>query len=279
MTILETIIQGIIQGLTEFLPVSSSGHLSVYQYLTGNSGESGFLLALVLHFGTLLAVFIAFRKLIWALLKEFISLIKDIFTLKFKFNAMNGERRMLIMLVVSCAVLIPFYFLIGDFAEKISQDDSILAEGFCFLYTSVILLLACVWGKGKKQKENITFGNALTVGIFQYIALLPGVSRSGSTICGGLFSGFSRELAVSYSFILGIPTILAGCIVEIKNISDTGTAALELTPMLIGFVVSASVGLCAIKLINLVVKTNKLYIFSIYTFILGVFVVGYSIIK
>ena len=117
MSFLEALMQGIIQGLTEFLPVSSSGHLSLYQHFTGNNGEGALLFSAVLHLGTLVAVFIAFRKTICELLVELFYLIKDIFTGKFKWKAMNPQRRAIIMMVISLAMLIPFY-IFKDYFER-----------------------------------------------------------------------------------------------------------------------------------------------------------------
>ena len=109
MTVFEAIIQGIIQGATEFLPVSSSGHLSLFQHFTGQSGDTAVLTTIALHIGTLAAVFVAFRKKIWALILEALSLIKDIFTGKFKWKEMNGDRRMIFMIVISILPLFGFY--------------------------------------------------------------------------------------------------------------------------------------------------------------------------
>ena len=206
MNIFEAIMQGIIQGLTEFLPVSSSGHLSLYQHFTGNSGEGALLFSAVLHLGTLVAVFTAFRKTIWELIKELGFMIKDIFTGKFKWKEMNPPRRAIIMMIISLLMLIPFY-IFKDFFEGVSEDSDIIVEGICFLYTATILFLSDRCVKGNKKFGDITVKNAVTVGAFQGVALLPGVSRSGSTISGGLFCGFERETAVQYSFILGIPAI------------------------------------------------------------------------
>jgi undecaprenyl-diphosphatase len=157
-----------------------------------------------------------------------------------------------------------------------------MVEGFCFLYTALILFLADKCVKGRKEKENIKLGNALTVGIFQGVALMPGISRSGSTISGGLFSGFSRQLAVSYSFILGIPAILGGCLMEVKDASDSGQLKLtksDMLPYICGFVVAAIVGVLAIKMVSWLVKTNKFKIFSIYTALLGLAVIGISLFE
>ncbi|WP_124101068.1 undecaprenyl-diphosphate phosphatase [Ruminococcus sp. Marseille-P6503] len=277
MGMINAVFQAIIQGLTEFLPVSSSGHLSLFQHFTGKSGEGALMYSAVLHLGTLVAVFFAFKKTIIALIKEFFVMLRDIFTGKFKWREMNPERRMIVMIVISTACLIPFY-LFKDWFTGIAEDKSIFAEGLCFLYTAGLLFMSDKCVKGKKTPKNITAGNAVTVGFFQGVALLPGVSRSGSTISAGLFSGFSRETAVQYSFILGIPAILGGCAVEIKDAVGEKAAA-SVPECIIGFIVAAIVGVCAIKLVNWLVKTDKFKIFGYYTFILGIIVIVVSIIE
>ena len=278
MSILEAVMQGIIQGLTEFLPVSSSGHLSLYQHFTGNSGEGALLFSAILHLGTLVAVFVAFRKTIWEMIKELVFMVRDIFTGKFKWSEMNGPRRAIIMMIISLLMLIPFY-IFKDFFAGISEDSDISIEGLCFLYTSVILFISDRCVKGSKKFENITVKDGVIVGIFQGIALLPGVSRSGSTIASGLFRGFERETAVQYSFILGIPTILAGCLLEIKDAADANALTVEPLNFIVGFVIAAVVGICAIKMVNWLVKSDKFKIFAIYTFILGLAVLGIGVFE
>lgn len=276
MSVLEAIIQGIVQGLTEFLPVSSSGHLSVFQHFFGINGEEAVLSTIVMHMGTLVAVFIAFRKKILALIKEFFSMIKDIFTGKFSYKEMNGNRRMIVMIIVSILPLFIFY-IFKDFFAGLSSDNDIMVEGFAFIYTSVLLYIADRHSDGTKTAGETTVKSALTIGAFQGIALVPGISRSGSTISGALLTGMKREDAVEYSFILGIPVILAGALVEFK---DVGTAASEsLGVLIIGFVVSAVVGYLAIGLLKWLIKYNKFRVFSIYTFILGVAVITAGILE
>ncbi len=278
MSILETIIQAAIQGLTEFLPVSSSGHLSLYQHFTGNSGEGALMFSAVLHLGTLVAVFLAFRKLIIDLIFEFFRMCSDIVHKKFIWEEMNPERRMIIMIIVSTFMLIPFMFFKSWF-EGIAQDTSIMAEGLCFLYTAAILFLSDKCTKGKKTKGDITVKDAATVGFFQGVALLPGVSRSGSTISSGLFCGFDRSTAVAYSFVLGIPAILGGCLLEIVDAVKEHETTVSLSSCAIGFVVAALVGICAIKMVEWLVKSDKFKIFSIYTGVLGVIVIFIAIIE
>lgn len=278
MEFLDAVIQGIIQGLTEFLPVSSSGHLALYQHYFGKSeNSSGLFFSAILHLGTLLATFLAFRIEIWALIKEFFSMIGDLFKGKLFKTKMNPERRMIVMLILSCLVLVPFVPLKSTI-EMVSEKYMIVL-GCLFLYTSVILYLSDRCTKGKKSEADITPKNALTVGLFQAIALFPGVSRSGSTISSGLFCGFSREFAVRYSFILGIPTILAGCLLEVKDAVDSSESMGNFAVYAVGFVVSAIVGICAIKMVNWIVKSDKFTIFSIYTLLLGLGIIGYEVFK
>ncbi len=275
MTFLDAIIQGIIQGLTEFLPVSSSGHLMLYAHITGqNESENNFLFSAILHLGTLLATCIAFRSTVLALLKECGGVCKDLFTGQlFKKGLYNPERRMLLMLCISLVVLIPFYF-VKDWIEYIAQTY-LLALGFFFLYTAVILFLSDKCVDGKKDASKLTWKEALTVGIFQAVALFPGVSRSGSTICSGIFVGMDRDTAIKYSFMLGIPTILAGCLVELKDAS--AVAVSEIPVYIVGFAVAAVVGLLAIRMVNFLVKSNHFRYFAAYTALLWIGIVGVSV--
>ena len=279
MSMLETIVQAVIQGLTEFLPVSSSGHLSLYQHFTGNSGEGALLFSAVLHLGTLVAVFLAFRKLIIDLFFEFFRMCSDIIHKKFIWEKMNPERRMIVMIIISTFMLVPFMFFKSWF-EGIAEDTSIMAEGFCFLYTAAILFLSDKCTKGKKTKGDIVAKDAATVGFFQGVALLPGVSRSGSTISSGLFCGFDRPTAVAYSFVLGIPAILGGCLLEIvEALKSDESAAVGFSNCAVGFVVAAVVGVCAIKMVDWLVRSDKFKVFSIYTGVLGVIVLFIAILE
>ena len=271
MTIFDAIVQAIIQGLTEFLPVSSSGHLKLYQAITGQTVEEGTFLLVILHLGTLVAVCIAFWDTIWALIKEFFVMIKDIFTGKFKWKTMNPERRMIVMLVISLLMLVPFYF----FKDKF-ENVSLPILGCCFLFTSIELFFASRIRNTKKTTGDITVLDAVIIGLFQCVALFPGVSRSGSTISGGLFRGLEKETAVRYSFILGIPAILGGCLVELKDLLE-GEIEVAIVPTIIGFVVAAIVGILAIKLVKWLIKSDNFIVFSIYTLLVSIGTFAYVI--
>ena len=273
MSILSAILQAIIQGITEFLPVSSSGHLSLYQHFTGNSGEGALMFSALLHLGTLAAVCTVFYELI----KEFCLMVKDIFTGNFSIKDASPQRRVVFMYIISTALLIPFVIFKGVF-EGFAEDGSILMEGICFLYTAAILFMADRTAKGSKRAVDMKYKDATTIGFFQGIALLPGVSRSGSTISAGLFCGLTREAAVSYSFILGIPAILGGCLIEVKD-GIAQEADIGVLPCIIGFVVAAIVGFLAIKLVQMLIKSDKFKVFWIYLGILGAVVIIIAIIE
>lgn len=267
MDIINVIIQAVVQGLTEFLPVSSSGHLSVFQHLTGYSGESALVLMIVLHLGTLLAVFVAFWGTIWGMIKEFFLTIRDIFTGKFSWKNMNAPRRMMFMVIFATLILIPVYFF-KDFFTAREGDGDIIFEGMAFLFTAVLLFMAdgC---HGTKTGEQMKIKDAITVGLFQCVALFPGVSRSGSTTAGGLFCGLDKETAVSFAFVLGIPAILGGSVMELGDAIHS-EMELDWVALGIGFVVSAIVGFLAIKLVKWLLKKDRFKIFGIYTALIGI---------
>lgn len=276
MDIFSTIIQGIIQGLTEFLPVSSSGHLSITQHFM-NIGEESLIISIVLHLGTLLAVFCAFYKTIFGMIKEFFLTIGDIFKGRFSWKNMNDNRRMMFMVIIATLILVPVYF-VKDFFTSVEGDGDIIFEGCAFIFTAILLFLSDACTKGFKTGKDMSVKDAITVGLFQCVALFPGVSRSGSTTTAGLFCGLSKETAVTYSFILGIPAILGGSVLELKDAVSSGME-LDIVPLAVGFITAAVVGFLSIKLVKLIIKHDKFKIFGIYTLILGLLCVGYGIFE
>lgn len=288
---IDFIIQGVVQGLTEFLPVSSSGHLSLAQHFLGVSGETALLGTVMLHLGTLAAVFLVFWRTIWDMIKEFFCMLGDIFTGKFRWKDMSSTRRMVVMIVLSTLatfVLMVFpvpgaagmaekdvLFTIGglrfamlkDLFTHFGSDSGIMVEGFCFLLTGLLLLFASR-ARTRKSDGEITAKDALVIGLFQGVAGLPGVSRSGSTISAGLLRGLSKEYVVQYSFILGIPAILGANLLEVGGALKEDVS-LELIPMLAGVVTAAVVGLLAIKALQWLIQNDKFYLFGYYCLLLG----------
>ncbi|MEG1994700.1 MAG: undecaprenyl-diphosphate phosphatase [Oscillospiraceae bacterium] len=277
MTFLQAIFQGIVQGLTEFLPVSSSGHLSLIQYFTGQSGDTGLLFSIMLHFGTLIAVFIAFYRTIMDLIVEFFHIIGDLFTGKLLKSKPNPQRRMVYLLILSLVPLL-FFVLFSDFYKNLSTDNDIIAEGICFIITSMLLFLADKNSNGRKNAATMKPIDAVAMGIAQGIAPLPGVSRSGSTVAVGLMMGLKKDYAVAFSFIMGVPAVFAANILEVGT-AISESADFNIPIILAGIISSIIFGLLAIKMVRWIVTSNKFKYFGYYTLILGVITVVIGIIE
>ncbi len=277
MGILKALILGIVQGITEFLPISSSGHLSIFRQLFNVEADSAGLFSAMLHIGTLVAILMMFYKPIYELFEELILCFKDIVLGKFTFNLskMSATRRMLFMFVISCVPLLLLLIPTGkdtnlmDFVDIFSSDDSVLAEGICFMITGFMLILGATLNNNYKVKKNITPVIALVVGVAQlFAACFPGISRSGSTISAGLCCGVSKKNMIRYSFILSIPAVLASGLVEFKDAMESDVIV-PVFPLIIGVIVSAVVGIFAIKLLQILMKKDLFKYFGFYCLALG----------
>lgn len=278
MSGLQALLQGALQGLTEFLPISSSGHLSIFQYFTGLSGESGLLFTVLLHLGTLIAVFIAFWKTILELVVEFFHMLGEIFTGRFRLSQANPSQRMILLLIVSLLPLC-FFILFKDFYASLSSDNDITVEGLCLIVTGILLTLADRSRKGRKTAREMRFRDALVIGVAQGIAPLPGVSRSGSTVAAGMLMGLDRQYAVTFSFIMGIPAVLGANVLELGEALGSGSFELPLVPVLIGVAAAVVFGIIAIKMVQWVVRTDKFKYFAWYTLTLGSVVTVFGIVE
>ena len=279
MSIIKAIILGIVQGVTEFLPISSSGHLSLFQHFLNVDGEGSLLFSVLLHLGTLIAVFIVFHKTIFELIVDAFGLVKDILTGKFNFKQLQGKKKMLVMFVFSCIPLLLLLIPVGndlklmDVLGGLSEDDSILVEGFCFLFTGFLLLTSTYISKKKTLNREVNTLDAFAIGLAQVFAAgFPGISRSGSTISTGMICGVSKEYMVEYSFILGIPAIIVANAVELKDAVETG-AQLELLPTIVGVIVAAVVGVACIKLLQWILKKDMWKYFGFYCLVIGIFTI------
>lgn len=277
MDILKAFLMGLIQGITEFLPVSSSGHLSVFSHFFNIDTEISSLYSSMLHIGTAVAVLVFFHKTVYELFIEFMLCIKDITKKRFTFDKEKNSktRRMLFMLIISCAPLLILLLPAGDgliLMEKLtvfSTDDSILAEGICFIVTGGVLILGALADSYYKRKKNIGVVSAILIGFAQMIAAcFPGISRSGMTISTGLICGASRRNAVMYSFILSVPTILAAGLIEFIDAMKSPTY-IPVIPMIVGVLTSAIVGIFSIRLLKFLMSKNKLKYLGIYCASLG----------
>lgn len=303
MSIFDAIIQGIVQGLTEFLPVSSSGHLTITQHVLGsNAGQSNLFFNVMLHIGTLVAVVAFYHKLIISLAKELVAMVKDIFTGKFKWSEMNHERNLIMMLIIG---LLPLFFLflpipftdmaIKDLADLFSQQNMFIVVGFALLATSALLYIGIkanekttlrykkkgILTKKGAGRKSFNVVDAICVGLSQFIAaVFSGLSRSGTTLSVGLLRGLNKQTALDYTFVLAIPSILAAALLETKEALESPAGIqVEVLPVIFGMVTAAVVGYFSIVLFKWFLKTDKTMVFVFYTAIIGAIVVIISIIE
>ncbi len=269
MSLIESIILGIVQGISEFLPISSDGHLVIFQQFFGlnSEKETTMLFDVFLHFGTLIAVVVAFWKTIVLLFKDFIEMVIRIFKGKYSYKKSTPHQKMIVLILIS---LIPLLIVLPLKGEIENLYHTAKAAGVGFLITAVFLFLADRAKKGKNDANSVKPVHSLLVGLFQATATLPGVSRSGSTISTGLMLGFSREFAVEFSFIMAIPAILGANIISFKDAIDSNINISNPTPFIIGAIISAVVGFFAIKLITFLVKKDMFKIFAFYCTALGI---------
>lgn len=286
-------LQGIVQGLTEFLPVSSSGHLNIFQHFTGISGEGNLFFNVMLHLGTLVAVCAFYYKLIFRLIKAFGGIIKKIFTGKFSFKNRTDDENLLIMLIVGLIPLFLLFVPIGndmkvkDLADILTGDKTyFIVTGISLLMTSALLFVGSklnrrneMTNNSSKLKSGYKVSDALTVGVVQCVAaILPGLSRSGSTLAAGQARGIRKQDALDFTFVLAIPSILAAAALELLDAikSPEGISA-DMGPVIVGMVVAAIVGYFSIALFKWMLKTDRTFIFVIYTALAGLAVIGVSV--
>lgn len=251
MTLIESLILGLIQGLTEFLPISSSGHLVIFQTLFGLE-EPGVTLEVLLHFGTLLSVF-------WVFGRDFLELLR--------FPRDAGQRRFLLLLILGVIPTAVLGLLLDKYAAGIFQ--STLATGVALLVTGGILKLLTVLPVGSKGAAEMKPRDALWIGLIQGFAVIPGISRSGSTITAALWRGLDRVTAVRYSFMLAAPVILGLTLLEIKNLAAAGVEQAMLINYLAGGLVAFLAGVAAIKLFIRLLQQQKFLYFAYYCWAAG----------
>ena len=267
MTIWIAMLLGLVQGIAEFLPVSSSGHLLLIQRMFGIT-EGAMFFTVMLHLATLIAVFIVY----WPTLIELI---------KHPFQKTVG---LLIIATIPAVIIAVLSKKIAPVAAFFDAADAGQYLGFGFLLTSLLLFISDhvhhttiddngekMEKKGKKLK-NMQVTDALIIGCMQGVGVLPGVSRSGSTISGALFAGLNRKTAADFSFLMSIPAIIGGAVFEIPDAISTGLGGLHWTTLVAGMLVAGVTGYFAIKVMIDAIKKKKLLGFVIYTAVLGALV-------
>lgn len=262
MGILEAIILGIIQGLTEFLPVSSSGHLEIGKALFGNTAtaEQSMQMTVILHFATALSTIIVFR-----------SDIKEIVLGLFKW-----EKQYVLFCLYIIISMIPAVFVGLLFEEELENlfDSQLLLVGIFLLITALLLLLA---DRAKNTNKKVGYFEAIIVGLAQAVAILPGVSRSGATIATSVMLGIDREKAARFSFLMVVPLILGKISKDLLEGDFSSQGAESNIGLLAGFIAAFIAGIFACKVMISLVKRSKLYYFSIYCTIVGLITIFISL--
>jgi len=248
----EAVLLGLVQGIAEFLPISSSGHLALFQRLFGiHEATLGF--DVLLHVGTLIPVCVVYGKEIWALIRK-------------------PFQKMTLLLIIGTLPAVAAALLLGDAIETLFTSMLFLAAGFAV--TGVILLLADFLPSGHKEEREITWLDALLIGCAQGVAVAPAISRSGSTISASLLRGLKRETAARFSFLLSIPAILGAAVLQVKDMLSGGDvfAGIPATSLIAGFLVAMVSGYLAIQFMLRLIQKAKLRYFSIYLFLLAAFI-------
>lgn len=262
MSLFEAIIMGIVQGLTEFLPVSSSGHLEIAGAILGVDTEQNLAFTTVVHGGTVLSTIVVFWKYIGRLLSGF-----------FRFKA-SPEMRFCVNLLVSC---LPILFVGVMFKDEVEAlfSGNLLLVGCMLLVTAALLTFA---QKAKPRHRSMTIKDAFIVGIAQAVAVIPGLSRSGATISTGLMLGIKREEVASFSFLMAlIPIIGANALELFGGGFGQAATAIGTVPLLAGFLASFVAGTLACKLMINLVKRGNLIWFAAYCALVGLVAIGYSL--
>lgn len=264
MSILEAIILGIIQGLTEFLPVSSSGHLELAKIIFGSevAGKESMLFTIALHAATALSTVVVFRR-------DIAEIFKDLFAFKW-----NESTRFSWYIIIS---MIPVFIVGMAFRDEIESffDGNVILVGASLLFTAVLLFFS---GRYQAKAGNVNGVKAFIIGIAQAIAILPGVSRSGSTISVALISGVSREQAARFSFLMVLPVIAGAMLLEMKDFVETQPQrTIDNYSLLAGFIAAFIAGVIACNWMIKLVKRSKLDYFAIYCLIVGLAAILYGV--
>lgn len=302
MNIFEAIVLGAVQGLTEFLPVSSSGHLAIFQHFFGLNDNNLFF-NVMLHVGTLTAVCAVYWRLFLRLIKSFFMILKKIFTGKFKWSEMDADENLVMMIIIGLLPLFLLFLPIGggmkikDLADKWNSDGYLIITAISLLVTSFLLVIGInanrkttilykshgklrADGAGRRKLNPV---DEVFIGLFQAVAaIFPGISRSGSTLTAGELRKINKQRALDYSFVLGTPAIIAAALLEGKDAlfpADGSAVSIEFFPTLIGIITSAIVGFLAIRLFKWLLSTNRMYYFVLYTAGAGIICLVISIIE
>ena len=263
MDIFSASILGLVQGLTEFLPVSSTGHLILAREFFGISTENGLAVDAFLHLATALAVVVYFRK-------DLLRLFKSVLIFP---RAEKKDQTLIVALIAGTIPTVILGLLLQDQIDSMFRSTQLVA--YALIAGSVVFVAAEMlyrWYSKRMHREGINVRHGFTVGLFQALALVPGMSRSGMTISGGMLLGYTREEAARFAFLLSFPIILAGGGLKVKELVDTGAFSAEVLPLIVGAIVAFISALAAIHFLISFLKKNSLLWFAGYRVLLAIVV-------
>ena len=266
MNYLMVAVLGVVQGVAEFLPISSSGHLTLFQHFF-NMETPDNLFNILLHFATLIAVCVYYREDILEMILEFFRFLKDLITRTPGRGEPPAARRQILLLIVGTLPL----FLVLPIQDYVEQVGNYPAAVSCILIlTGFVLFLSDRMARGRKNARNTTLKDALLIGVAQGFATLPGLSRSGSTIAAGMALGLDRKFAVRFSFLMSLPAVLGATLLKVVDVAKEGGVDAALLPKyLLGMVIAGVVGYFSIGLVNLLASKGKFGAFAYYCWIAG----------
>lgn len=280
MNTLQPLIMGLLQGLTEYLPVSSSGHLTIASELFGIDGESNMTFTIAVHVATVLSTLVILGSEIGKILKGMCNPLSPR-SLKGNgtfLNRLNPDQRYVLNILVS---MIPIGIVGVFFKDQVEEifGSGLLVVGICLLLTAALLTFSYL--ARPRQRENISLSHAFIIGLAQAVAVLPGLSRSGSTIATGLLLGNKKEKLAQFSFLMVIPPILGEALLDVLKMvkGEEATGGIDTLPLIVGFVAAFISGCAACKWMIGIVKKGKLIYFAYYCAIVGVASIVYSLLK
>ncbi len=277
MSILDAIILGLVQGVAEFLPISSSGHLAILHNLFNMSdlGSNHMFFDVLLHFGTLIAICFMYWSDIRAMLGQTVDLLGGR-----TYDENGGRRRFpearLFMLIIVATVPLVLILPVHKYIEALS--NSTVFVGIALVLTGCILLVADKMPKGSKTEKNMLFTDALIVGLCQCVATLPGLSRSGTTITAGIATGHERSYAVKFSLLMSIPAVLGATLLELIDAIKTGIDISLIPAYLFGMIAAMVSGVLSIGILKMIARKTRFGGFSYYCWVVGVLTIILSLI-
>ena len=277
MSILSAVLLGLVQGVTEFLPISSSGHLAIAEHLLNMQGASDVpeFFDVLLHLGTLVAVFVAYWGDIREMIVEFFAGIGDLARHSTP-NPVPPARRLILMIIVGT---LPLFAMVPFRRFFTGLGDNMYFIGGALIFTGLLLFLSDRTRRGRKTEKTATILDALLVGIGQAVALCPGVSRSGMTITTGCFAGFERKFAVRFAFLLSIPAVLGANILTLKDALDAGIDFSSVPVYLVGVAVAAVSGYACIRLLRYVADKGRFGAFAYYCWAAGALTLVLTVVQ